>query len=103
MRLGLFETADRVLRGGSWANQAQNLHAAIRNRNPAGNRNQNIGFRVCWLGPEHASHNGGSRAGKIQDRPASVAGRPKRRCPTVPVSPGAHRPVGRSSLFGGPR
>ena len=46
------ESVDHVLRGGSWANQALGLHAAIRHRNPAGNRNQLIGFRVCWLGPE---------------------------------------------------
>ncbi len=46
------ETADRVLRGGSWAYQAQSLHAAIRFRYPAGLRVQLIGFRVCWLGPE---------------------------------------------------
>ncbi len=100
MTAGLSETADRVLRGGSWANEARNLHAAIRNRNRAGNRNQNIGFRVCQSGPEHASRNGGSRAGEIQDRPAPGAGRPKRHCPTVPVSLAAHRPVGHSSSPG---
>jgi len=96
MTEGFSETADRVLRGGSWANEARNLPAAIRNRNRAGNRNQNIGFRVCRSGPEHASRADGSRAGEIQDRPARSAGRPKPHCPTVPVSRKAHRPVGHS-------
>jgi len=36
----------RVLRGGSWNNNPQNLRAANRNRNPTDNRNNNIGFRV---------------------------------------------------------
>ncbi len=95
MRAGLSETADRVLRGGSWANQARNLHAAIRNRNRAGNRNQNIGFRVVVrFRPEHAFHADRSRAGEIQDRPVQSPDRPKRHCPAVPVSHLAHRPAG---------
>ena len=36
----------RVLRGGSWNNNPQNLRSANRNRNTTGNRNNNIGFRV---------------------------------------------------------
>jgi RNA-directed DNA polymerase len=36
----------RVLRGGSWNNNPQNLRAANRNRNTTGNRNNNLGFRV---------------------------------------------------------
>jgi len=44
-----------ALRGGSWANPAQNLAVAIRNRNFARNRNQNIGFRVVLSSfSEHA-------------------------------------------------
>ncbi len=103
MTAGLSESAVRVLRGGAWNNPSRNLHAAIRNRNQAGNRNQNIGFRVCRFCPEHASRNGGSRAGEIQDRPAPGAFRPKRLCPTVPVSLSAHRPVGHSLSSAGPR
>ena len=39
--------ASRVLRGGSWDNNTQNLRAAHRNDNPPDERNNNIGFRVC--------------------------------------------------------
>ena len=39
----------RVVRGGSWNNNPQNLRAANRNRNTTDNRNNNLGFR--W---EHA-------------------------------------------------
>ena len=39
--------ASRVLRGGSWNNNAMNLRAANRNDNHPDNRNNNIGFRVC--------------------------------------------------------
>ncbi len=46
------EAAVRVLRGGSWADRARNLRAAVRDWSPAGDRYQHIGFRVCWLGPE---------------------------------------------------
>ncbi|HOT96341.1 MAG TPA: SUMF1/EgtB/PvdO family nonheme iron enzyme [bacterium] len=37
---------DRVLRGGSWNNNQNNVRCANRNRNNPGNRNDNIGFRV---------------------------------------------------------
>lgn len=37
--------AARVLRGGSWNNNAINLRASNRNRNEPDNRNNNIGFR----------------------------------------------------------
>ena len=38
----------RVLRGGSWNNNPDNLRSANRNRNNPDNRNNNIGFRlVC--------------------------------------------------------
>lgn len=36
----------RVVRGGSWNNNPQNLRAAYRNRNTTDNRNNNLGFRV---------------------------------------------------------
>ncbi|MBF0434630.1 MAG: SUMF1/EgtB/PvdO family nonheme iron enzyme [Magnetococcales bacterium] len=34
-------------RGGSWNNPAAHLRAAMRNRNHADNRNDNLGFRVA--------------------------------------------------------
>ena len=37
----------RVLRGGSWDNNARNCRSANRNRNNPDNRNNNIGFRVA--------------------------------------------------------
>src|ERR1700680_3691356 len=36
----------RVVRGGSWNNNPQNLRSAKRNRNTTDNRNNNLGFRV---------------------------------------------------------
>lgn len=36
----------RVLRGGSFNNNARNVRCANRNRNNPDNRNDNIGFRV---------------------------------------------------------
>ena len=36
----------RVVRGGSWNNNPQNLRSANRNRNTTDNRNNNNGFRV---------------------------------------------------------
>ncbi len=37
--------ARRVIRGGSWNNDARNVRAANRNANHAGNRNNDLGFR----------------------------------------------------------
>jgi len=37
----------RVVRGGSWNNNPQNLRSANRNRNDTTNRNNNLGFRVA--------------------------------------------------------
>lgn len=37
----------RVVRGGSWNNEAPNLRVSNRNRNDPGNRNDNIGFRCA--------------------------------------------------------
>ena len=39
--------AKRVIRGGSWANSAQNVRAAYRNANEPANRNSNLGFRLA--------------------------------------------------------
>ena len=41
----------RVIRGGSWNNQARNCRSAYRNRNAPGNRNNNLGFRVVLVSP----------------------------------------------------
>ncbi|XZO02557.1 MAG: bifunctional serine/threonine-protein kinase/formylglycine-generating enzyme family protein [Microcoleus sp.] len=41
--------SDRVLRGGSWNYNAVNCRSANRNRNSAGNRDSNIGFRVALV------------------------------------------------------
>jgi len=38
----------RVLRGGSFNNNDNNVRAAIRNRNNPNNRNRNNGFRVVF-------------------------------------------------------
>ena len=38
---------NRVLRGGGWINNGQNLRSAYRNYNPPDNRNNNIGFRLA--------------------------------------------------------
>jgi formylglycine-generating enzyme required for sulfatase activity len=38
--------SSRVLRGGSWNNNARNCRSANRNDNDPDNRNNNIGFRV---------------------------------------------------------
>ena len=37
----------RVLRGGSWNNNPQNLRSANRNRNTPDNRNNNLGLRLA--------------------------------------------------------
>ncbi|WP_184048421.1 SUMF1/EgtB/PvdO family nonheme iron enzyme [Roseospira visakhapatnamensis] len=37
--------ANRVIRGGSWNNNARNVRAAYRNRNHPNDRNNNLGFR----------------------------------------------------------
>ena len=38
---------DRVIRGGSWNNNARNVRAATRNWNHPGNRDNNLGFRLA--------------------------------------------------------
>jgi len=38
--------SNRVIRGGSWNNDAQNLRSANRNNNDPENRNDNVGFRL---------------------------------------------------------
>lgn len=42
--------SNRVLRGGSWNNNATNCRVSNRNNNSPGNRNNNLGLRVvCSL------------------------------------------------------
>ncbi|MBK7963825.1 MAG: SUMF1/EgtB/PvdO family nonheme iron enzyme [Bdellovibrionales bacterium] len=41
-----FTGSNRVIRGGSWNNNAQNLRSGNRNNNGPGNRNNNVGFRL---------------------------------------------------------
>jgi hypothetical protein len=48
----LIENANRVVRGGSWNNDAQNARAAYRNGNHPENRWNNLGFR-CLSSGEH--------------------------------------------------
>jgi hypothetical protein len=50
-------SAERVIRGGSWNNPAQNCRSAYRNRNDPDNRNDNIGFR-CARAHDCASRRG---------------------------------------------
>ena len=42
--------SNRVLRGGSWNNNAANLRVANRNNNWPNNRNNNLGFRLTNTG-----------------------------------------------------
>ena len=39
---------NRVKRGGSWNNDADNAARAYRNNNDPDNRNNNLGFRLGW-------------------------------------------------------
>lgn len=39
--------SNRVIRGGSWNNDAQNCRSANRNNNAPGNRNNDVGFRLA--------------------------------------------------------
>ena len=40
---------NRVIRGGSWNNNANNCRVANRNNNNPDNDNNNLGFRVCLI------------------------------------------------------
>jgi retron-type reverse transcriptase len=40
------EGSNRIIRGGSWNNNASNLESSIRNNNNPDNRNNNLGFRL---------------------------------------------------------
>ncbi|MCB9298707.1 MAG: SUMF1/EgtB/PvdO family nonheme iron enzyme [Lewinellaceae bacterium] len=43
--------ANRVYRGGSWNNNADNCRCAYRNNWQPQNRNNNLGFRLVWVSP----------------------------------------------------
>jgi len=47
LRKEIIEGSNRVLRGGSWNNNAQNCRVSNRNNNTPDNRNNNIGFRLA--------------------------------------------------------
>jgi len=44
---------NRVYRGGSWNDDGRNCRSAYRNANEPGNRNDNLGFRVCLARSPH--------------------------------------------------
>lgn len=53
--------SNRVIRGGSWNNNPQNLRSANRNNNTPDNSNDNVGFRlvstkVCQLSAVYGLH-----------------------------------------------
>ena len=61
--------SNRVIRGGSWNNNAQNLRSAQRNDNGPDNHNNNVGFRLvstanCPLGVVYGWHP--SASGSVQ-------------------------------------
>ncbi len=68
-------SAPRVLRGGSWNNDARNVRAAYRNHNEPSNRNHNLGFRCAELTTEPD--------GSLLNRPAS--------CPSFRATANASR------------
>ncbi|MBD3342711.1 MAG: SUMF1/EgtB/PvdO family nonheme iron enzyme [Candidatus Lokiarchaeota archaeon] len=43
------EGSNRVMRGGSWNNNAENCRSANRNRNNPERRNNDIGFRLVFV------------------------------------------------------
>ena len=47
MEAGREGSAHRVIRGGSWTDDARNVRAASRNHNEPADRNDNLGFRCA--------------------------------------------------------
>jgi formylglycine-generating enzyme required for sulfatase activity len=54
-RRGEGKKKQRLLRGGSWNNNANNCRSANRNHNAASNRNNNVGFRLLAVAPSTPS------------------------------------------------
>jgi hypothetical protein len=68
--------SSRVLRGGSWNNNPQNLRSANRNRNTPTNRNNNNGFRVAsTLIAGAAAFTDAAGAPRVRPEPAMMSGR----------------------------
>ena len=84
MEAGREGAANRVIRGGSWNDDARNVRSACRNDDDPANRNDNVGFRCAqvrgWVGDlaleqaglhgddGHRNCDGGRRAGRGEDR-----------------------------------
>ncbi|MEI8043057.1 MAG: SUMF1/EgtB/PvdO family nonheme iron enzyme [Verrucomicrobiota bacterium] len=60
--------SNRVIRGGSWNNDASNCASANRNNNNPSNRNNNNGFRVV-LAPAHLRGQLAARLNRTPSRP----------------------------------
>jgi hypothetical protein len=93
------DVRSRVIRGGSWNNNARWARSANRNRNEPGNRNNNLGFRFARARGEigrSASTRSLScpaairpgRKGKGPDRASSREGFPRERSVRLPLSGG---------------
>ena len=86
-----------MLRGGSWNNKPRNLRSANRNRNTAGNRNNNNGFRLartlrCWNRRPYGA------VGRARERPGMVMMNAKP-VPLLPRSGGGGVPVPRTVVL----
>ncbi|MEI6066546.1 MAG: SUMF1/EgtB/PvdO family nonheme iron enzyme [Methylococcaceae bacterium] len=68
----MIEGSNRVLRGGSWNNNARNTRSANRNRNNPDERNDNNGFRLAL-----ARTTGDTPFDQIVIRTAQVCGKNK--------------------------
>ncbi|MDP6154695.1 MAG: SUMF1/EgtB/PvdO family nonheme iron enzyme [Candidatus Thermoplasmatota archaeon] len=67
--------SNRVIRGGSWNNTADNCESAYRNRNTPDNRNNNLGVRLVSSSlREKCSVHGCCAGTKEMTRPLSSAG-----------------------------
>jgi len=78
----------RVLRGGSWNNNADNTRSANRNRNGADNRNNTVGFRpVGRDSSRHVGMNSDPQFKVAPGVPAAVQGASEKRRPPVRLDP----------------